>query len=109
MRCFAIGILREVDMGPAIVEYLERIDDTLAPYSGRFIVHGGAETVFEGATPGTIVIIEFPDREAAERWYRSSAYQQIAPLRAEHSRAPSCWSMVSMSTTERSTCSPETS
>jgi hypothetical protein len=30
-----------VTIGPAIAEYLERIDATLAPFGGRFAVHGG--------------------------------------------------------------------
>jgi hypothetical protein len=29
--CYGFGILRDVKMGPPIVEYLERIDATLAP------------------------------------------------------------------------------
>jgi uncharacterized protein (DUF1330 family) len=28
-------------MGPSIVEYLQRIDVTLEPFAGRFMVHGG--------------------------------------------------------------------
>ena len=29
-----------IDVGPAIVQYLEQIDATLAPFGGLFIVHG---------------------------------------------------------------------
>lgn len=31
MTCYAIGHLREIEMGPDIVAYLEGIDATLAP------------------------------------------------------------------------------
>ena len=41
MAAYAVGILNDVRMGPDIVEYLERIDATLAPYDGHFIIHGG--------------------------------------------------------------------
>jgi len=41
MKCYAVGILNQIKMGRPIVEYLERIDATLAPYDGHFIVHGG--------------------------------------------------------------------
>jgi uncharacterized protein (DUF1330 family) len=85
MTAYGVGILHDVRMGPAIVEYLERIDETLAPYGGRFIVHGGEPEVLEGPHPGTLVVIEFPDRATADAWYRSPAYQAILPLRAEHS------------------------
>ncbi len=85
MKGYAIGILNDVEMGPSIVEYLERIDATLAPYGGRFIVHGGPMDIREGTRPGDVIIIEFPDPEQATQWYESAAYQEILPLRAEHS------------------------
>jgi uncharacterized protein (DUF1330 family) len=78
---YAVAHLREVTMGPPIVEYLERIDATLEPFAGRFGVHGGEVEVLEGAWPGHLIIIEFPDRERARAWYESSAYQEILPLR----------------------------
>jgi uncharacterized protein (DUF1330 family) len=72
-------------MGPPIVEYLEKIDATLAPYRGRFLIHGGSIEVLENSWPGTVVVIEFPDGEAARAWYHSPAYQAILPLRTENS------------------------
>jgi uncharacterized protein (DUF1330 family) len=85
MASYAVGILRDVKMGPPIVEYLERIDATLAPYGGHFIVHGGESTMLEGSSPGTLIVIEFPDRGSAEKWYTSAAYSEILPLRTENS------------------------
>jgi uncharacterized protein (DUF1330 family) len=35
-------------MGPDIVAYVEAIDATLAPFNGRFLVHGGEKTILEG-------------------------------------------------------------
>jgi uncharacterized protein (DUF1330 family) len=72
-------------MGQGITEYLQRIDATLEPYDGHFIVHGGEADVLEGKNPGAVVIIEFPDRTHAENWYKSAAYQEILPLRTENS------------------------
>jgi uncharacterized protein (DUF1330 family) len=68
-------------MALTITEYLERIDDTLAPFGGRFVVHGGQPDLREGTSPGTLIVIGFPDREAAVGWYESPAYQAILPLR----------------------------
>ena len=48
MSAYAIAHMRHVTMGPAVVEYLQRIDATLAPFGGRFIVHGGEVEVLEG-------------------------------------------------------------
>jgi uncharacterized protein (DUF1330 family) len=85
MTTYGVGILQDVKLGPPIVEYLERIDDTLARFDGHFIIHGGRPEMLEGTSPGTLVVIEFPDREAAEQWYASDAYQAILPLRADNS------------------------
>jgi uncharacterized protein (DUF1330 family) len=73
-----------VNVGPQIVEYLERIDATLATYGGRFIVHGGEQQVLEGESPGTVIVIEFPDTARAKEWYDSPEYQDILPLRADN-------------------------
>ena len=85
MAGYAVGILREVRMGPPIVEYLEKIDATLAPFDGHFIIHGGAPEMREGLSPGTLIVIEFPDTAAAAEWYASAAYQEIVKLRTENS------------------------
>jgi len=87
MTAYALAHLRDVDFGDAIIDYLQKIDATLAPYGGRFIVHGGGLTPLEGDWSGDIVILEFPDRAAAQAWYASPGYQEILPLRTEHSRS----------------------
>jgi uncharacterized protein (DUF1330 family) len=79
--------MRQVTMGPAIVEYLERIDATLAPFGGRFLVHGGEVKVVEGTWPGYLIVIEFPAPAAAHDWYRSAAYQEILTLRTDNSHS----------------------
>jgi uncharacterized protein (DUF1330 family) len=87
MPAYAVAHMRQVTMGPAIVEYLERIDATLAPFGGRFLVHGGRVEVVEGTWPGHLIVIEFPDRARADAWYRSAAYQEIVALRTDNSRS----------------------
>jgi uncharacterized protein (DUF1330 family) len=84
-KSYAIGHLRSVRVGRDIAEYLRRIDATLEPFDGRFLVHGMQHEVLEGAWPGDLIIIEFPDRASAEGWYRSRAYQEILPLRTRNS------------------------
>ena len=60
MTAYAIANLRKVEMGPAIVDYLRRIDATLEPYEGRFLVHGAAPEMLEGKWTGQPIIIESP-------------------------------------------------
>ncbi|QRM29511.1 DUF1330 domain-containing protein [Microvirga sp. VF16] len=86
MSTYAIGHLHDVNLGPDIVEYLRRIDETLAPYGGRFIIHGGPVTVAEGSWSGDLIVIAFPDKASARAWYESPAYRQILPLRTNNSR-----------------------
>ena len=87
MSAYAVAHMRQVTMGQAIVEYLQRIDATLAPFGGRFIVHGGEIEVLEGTWPGHLIVIEFPDRGRADAWYNSGAYQEIVALRTDNSRS----------------------
>jgi len=87
---YAVAYLRHVDVGDDIVGYLERIDETLAPFGGRFLVHGGRLVGLEGAWDGDVVVIELPSLEEARRWYDSPAYQAILPLRTAHSESIAC-------------------
>ena len=80
VTAYAIANLRDVDMGPAIVEYLRSIDATLEPYEGRFLVHGAAPEVLEGKWTGQPIIIQFPSFDQARGWYDSPAYRRILPL-----------------------------
>ena len=84
-KTYAVAHLREVDFGPGIIEYLQKIDATLAPYGGRYVVHGSRPTELEGTWPGDLVIIGSPDRASAEAWYASPAYRAILPLRSANS------------------------
>ena len=85
MTAYAVAHLRSVDKNAEIVEYLQRIDATLAPFGGHFIVQGAAPSELEGDAPGTPIVIEFPSVERARAWYDSSAYRQILPLRTRNS------------------------
>lgn len=86
MTAYAIAHLHSVDVNNDIVRYLEAIDGTLAPFGGRYIIHGGTATILEGEWPADLVVVEFPTKRHAEEWYQSPAYQAILPLRAENSK-----------------------
>ncbi|MEV0142124.1 MULTISPECIES: DUF1330 domain-containing protein [Streptomyces] len=84
MPAYGFAHLRERRHHPEILEYPGRIQATLDPYCGRFIVHGPPAEVLEGTWHGSMVLIEFPDLAVARAWYRSPAYQEIKHLRADH-------------------------
>ena len=85
MTAYAICHLRNVELGADIVDYIQRIDATLAPFSGHFLIHGATPEIVEGPWPGDLVMIAFPDMEAARGWYASPAYREILPLRTRNS------------------------
>ena len=67
----------------AALSYLDQVEETTKNYSGKWLANGDV-TVVEGAWPGFVVLLEFPDRATAERWYNSPEYQAILPLRADN-------------------------
>ena len=81
MTAYAIANLRRVDLNDEVVEYMRRIDATLEPFGGVFLVHGATPEVMDGDLPGPVVVIRFPDVERAQAWYHSPQYQAILPLR----------------------------
>ena len=57
-------------------EYAKLAGPANVKYGGKFLVRGGKKTVLEGNIPyERIVINEFPDVEAATRFYNSVEYQ----------------------------------
>ena len=56
--------------------------DAVHSGGGRFLVRGGELAVLEGDwSPSRLVILEFPDLEAARRWYDSPEYADARKLR----------------------------
>ncbi len=84
MAAYALAHLRTPQLNQEVLEYLDRIQATLDPHRGRFLVHGADVDVKEGPWPGTVVVIEFPDLDAADAWYHSPAYQAILRLRTDN-------------------------
>ncbi len=84
MAAYTLAHLRTPQINDDVLEYLERIQATLDPFGGRFVVHGPTVEILEGSWPGTVVILEFPGLDEARGWYESPAYQAILPLRTEH-------------------------
>ena len=85
MTAYAIAHFPTVDLNHEVVEYLQRIDATLEPFGGEFLVHGAQPHVLEGEWTGDVVVLSFPDLTSAQAWYDSPAYQAILPLRLRNS------------------------
>lgn len=60
--------------------YAEQTVASAQKVGGQFLAKGGPQTVIEGSAPDRHVIISFPSREVAKRWYHSEEYQAILPI-----------------------------
>jgi uncharacterized protein (DUF1330 family) len=59
-------------------EYYKGAGPTAGPHGGKAIVVEHAAETLEGTPKGSrVVVMEFPDREAAMAWYNSDAYQAV--------------------------------
>jgi uncharacterized protein (DUF1330 family) len=68
-------------------QYRPLAASSVAQFGGRFAVRGGKIDLLEGGPePERIVVIEFPDADAARRWYRSEEYQSALKIRQSASR-----------------------
>ena len=68
------------------LEYLDKVEATAISFGAKWLAMGSPETI-EGTWPGAVVLMEFPDRQAATSWYHSEEYQAILPLRTKNSIA----------------------
>lgn len=66
----------------AFEAYRTRAAASIAAHGGRYLVRGGDVETMEGNwQPGPLIVVEFPDIEAARRWYRSDEYAAALEVR----------------------------
>jgi len=72
---------------PVKLDEYRRINGQLVErHGGRFLIRGGAIEVLEGEFGSErIVVMEFPDEEAARGWYEDPEYVEARKLRLESS------------------------
>jgi len=55
---------------PDALTYLEDVEATFLPYGGKWLVLDAQVEVLEGAWPGSVVLMEFPDLDTAKEVVR---------------------------------------
>jgi uncharacterized protein (DUF1330 family) len=56
---------------------------TVEKYGGKFLARGGRNLTLEGPkAPARVVVIEFPNYEAAQAWYNGPEYTALRKMRA---------------------------
>jgi uncharacterized protein (DUF1330 family) len=64
--------------------YRREVPSTLEPWRGQVVFRGQLASVLAGEhSHSYTVVIQFPDQQAVQGWYRSSAYQALVALRNE--------------------------
>ncbi len=65
-----------------MAEYRKHTPGLVAKFGGKFIVRGGKTREIEGGwSPQRLVVLEFPDYAAAERFYDSPEYKPVLDMR----------------------------
>ena len=73
---------------PGLAEYRKLVPASVEKYGGRFAVRGGKFETREGSwQPKRIVLLEFPNMDAARRWYDSPEYAPLLAMRLKASKA----------------------
>jgi uncharacterized protein (DUF1330 family) len=71
-----------VDDADTYKKYTARTPALIQKYGGRFLVRGGVVEAIEGAPfKDRLVVLEFPSKAAAHRFYDSPEYQEIIQVR----------------------------
>lgn len=67
-------------------EYRSVTEPLVAKYGGTYLIKGGPSDKLEGDEPlgHALVLIEFPDRDAALQWYRDPDYARMIKLRGDN-------------------------
>ena len=87
MPAYVIACVNDAWDQDKLDEYRKGNTDAVAKHSGRFVARGGRHEILEGDySPLRVVIIEFPDLEAAKRWYGSDDYAPLRELRRSASK-----------------------
>jgi uncharacterized protein (DUF1330 family) len=81
MAAYIIGSVTGVSDQARTEEYGGRIEATMAPYGGKFLVRGPGECIEGKWEHLAAAIIEFPSMDALKEWYDSAAYRELRTLR----------------------------
>jgi uncharacterized protein (DUF1330 family) len=77
MAAYFIVFRDKMNDAAAYAAYGRKAGPTVADSPGRVLAANGALTPLEGESPDGVIIIEFPDVQAAKAWYEGPAYQAI--------------------------------
>lgn len=87
MRAYIVSRVRILNR-EAMQRYMNEAPVTVAAFGGRYLVRGNDVQALEGAWEHErMVVVEFPDKDAAMAWYHSEAYRPLRELRQRNAEA----------------------
>lgn len=87
MKFYIVANIRLIDPERFAI-YSRCVDQLLPLYGAQFIVRGGNSEVIDGDwQPDRLVVIEFPSRDAFQRFHDDPDYQAVVPIRQAASHA----------------------
>lgn len=90
MPAYFVFDVKEIVNDEKIEEYRAGVFATVEQYKGRYLVIGGPMEQIEGTEHPTFpVIIEFPSKEDARKWYDSPEYAPLKAMRLAGTRGNS--------------------
>ena len=86
MKYYAIGTLNFTN-NDWVMEYLQKVTPMVEKVGGKYLARCPSVEVIEGegGAPHSVVLIEFPSREAAESFYYSEEYEPFKRSRQDGS------------------------
>ncbi|GBQ94417.1 DUF1330 domain-containing protein [Asaia lannensis] len=73
-----IVFTREEILNPdEMATYSSLVGETFKGHPVKILAAYGAQEILEGVGPDGVVIVEFPNREAALAWYDGDAYRKV--------------------------------
>jgi uncharacterized protein (DUF1330 family) len=82
MAAYIVGRLQVTHLD-WVGEYIPKVSQLIAEHGGRFLVRRGDPVQIEGnePAPDAAIIIEFPDRDSALRFWNSPEFAPLVELR----------------------------
>jgi len=85
MTAYLVAEIDVTDAG-AYEPYKKMAGESIQRHGGRFLARGGHTVSLEGEKPKRVVVVEFPNVEAAEKFYHSPDYQAAVKVRQAASK-----------------------
>ena len=83
-KAYWVCIYEKINNLEKLKEYAAKAKLAVEKFSGKFLVRGGNNRTNEGIKSPRIIVVEFPDYDAATRCYDSNEYREAHDILRGH-------------------------